>query len=109
MLLLLPPVKSVVPVGTVLAVIGAPDEQVPEAEELEAQNRRLSALREAQLAAVQEAAASVTTPAATPTRQGVRATPAARRLARERGVELATVQGSGADGMITAEDIPEHG
>ncbi len=108
-LLVLPPVKSVVPVGTVLAVIGAPGETVPEAGELEAQNRRLAAQREAQVAAVQEAATGSTAPVATPARQGVRATPAARRLARERGVDLAMIQGSGADGMITAEDIPEHG
>jgi len=108
-LLLLPPVKSVVPVGTVLAVIGAPDEQIPQAAELEALNHRLAVLREAQLAAVNEAAAGDVAPTTTSQRQGVRATPAARRLARERGIDLAGLQGSGADGMITAEDIPEHG
>ncbi len=111
LLLVLPPVKSVVPVGTVLAVLGAPEESVPQAAELDAQNRRLSARREAQLAAVNEAAGSAVASTATPQQRqgGVRATPAARRLARERGVELATLQGSGPEGMITAEDIPAHG
>ena len=35
----------------------------------------------------------------------VRATPPVRRLARERGVDLATVAGSGPEGRITREDV----
>ena len=42
-------------------------------------------------------------PAAAPTRQ--RVSPFARRLAAERGINLATVQGTGPDGAVTAEDI----
>lgn len=37
--------------------------------------------------------------------QGVRATPLARRLAREAGVDLATVKGSGPKGRIQKQDI----
>jgi len=108
-LAILPPAKSVVPVGTVLAIVGEPDEAVTNLAALEAENHRLAAAREASLAAVNEAVAGQPVPeaAAPPQRQGVRATPAARRLARERGVDLATIQGSGPDGMITADDIPE--
>jgi 2-oxoisovalerate dehydrogenase E2 component (dihydrolipoyl transacylase) len=40
---------------------------------------------------------------------GVRATPPVRKLARERGVDLATVRGSGPDGRITREDVLEAG
>jgi len=39
-------------------------------------------------------------------RGGVRATPKARRLAREAGVELATLQGSGPLGRVQARDVP---
>jgi pyruvate dehydrogenase E2 component (dihydrolipoyllysine-residue acetyltransferase) len=42
---------------------------------------------------------------AQPRRQGTIASPAARRLARERGVELASLQGSGPRGRIVARDI----
>ena len=38
-------------------------------------------------------------------RTGPRATPLARRLARERGIELPTVMGSGPRGRIQAEDV----
>ena len=39
----------------------------------------------------------------------VRATDAARRKAREMGVDLATVQGTGTDGQITIEDVRKKG
>jgi polyhydroxyalkanoic acid synthase PhaR subunit len=40
---------------------------------------------------------------------GVRATDAARRKAREMGVDLATVQGTGTDGQITVADVRKKG
>jgi pyruvate dehydrogenase E2 component (dihydrolipoyllysine-residue acetyltransferase) len=41
-----------------------------------------------------------------PTTNGrVKASPLARRLARERGIDLASVQGTGPDGRIVAEDV----
>lgn len=39
----------------------------------------------------------------------VRATDAARRKAREMGVDLATVRGTGSDGQITVEDVRKKG
>jgi pyruvate/2-oxoglutarate dehydrogenase complex dihydrolipoamide acyltransferase (E2) component len=36
---------------------------------------------------------------------GIRMTPAVRRLARERGVDVTTIQGSGLGGRITREDV----
>lgn len=44
-------------------------------------------------------------PAAGPARTGAIASPAARRLARERGVELASLPGSGPGGRIVARDV----
>ena len=106
LLAILPREKSVVPVGAVLALLGGPEDRVTNLEEIEAENRRLAAAREAELQAVHEAtgAAPAAAPAAPPGR-AVRATPAARRLARERGIDLATITGSGPEGMITVEDI----
>lgn len=48
-------------------------------------------------------AAPSTAPSTTPER--VRATPAARRLAEERGVALASVRGTGPEGAVTREDV----
>ena len=53
------------------------------------------------------------TPAATPTSaaappsagERIKASPLARRIAKERGTDLATVQGTGPDGRIVAEDV----
>jgi pyruvate/2-oxoglutarate dehydrogenase complex dihydrolipoamide acyltransferase (E2) component len=46
------------------------------------------------------------TPGPSPTQGSrVRATPPVRRLARERGIDLATVTGSGPEGRITREDV----
>ena len=60
--------------------------------------------------AVETAAAAEPAPAVTPAAVGHRvvATPYARRLARERGVELNGVIGSGPNGRIRAADVPEH-
>jgi pyruvate/2-oxoglutarate dehydrogenase complex dihydrolipoamide acyltransferase (E2) component len=37
--------------------------------------------------------------------EGVRATPLVRRLARDRGVDLGSVQGTGPDGRVTRDDV----
>ncbi len=39
---------------------------------------------------------------------GARVSPAARRLAEERGIDLSTVTGSGPDGAITSADVERH-
>ncbi|MBF6023953.1 pyruvate dehydrogenase complex dihydrolipoamide acetyltransferase [Lysobacter niastensis] len=56
---------------------------------------------------VQDAAAMVERPAATPTAPAGRlfASPLARRLARERGIDLATCVGSGPNGRIVKRDV----
>jgi pyruvate dehydrogenase E2 component (dihydrolipoamide acetyltransferase) len=75
-----------VPVGTPLVVIG--DGELPEAPAEEA---------------LPKAAAAAAEPAEQPAR--VQATPLVRRIAQELGVDLASVQGSGAAGRITEEDV----
>jgi pyruvate dehydrogenase E2 component (dihydrolipoamide acetyltransferase) len=59
-------------------------------------------------APVEVAAAAATPPirpAAAPAGLGARASPAARRLAEQRGIDLSTVTGSGADGTVTYGDV----
>lgn len=57
---------------------------------------------------VEHAAAQRAQRAEPAARGGVRASPLARRLAASAGVDLATVSGSGADGVIVAEDIRQR-
>lgn len=53
--------------------------------------------------------AVVTAPAATAHTPGLRATPLARRMAREAGIDLAQISGSGPQGRIIAEDVRKAG
>jgi pyruvate dehydrogenase E2 component (dihydrolipoamide acetyltransferase) len=94
--------KSVVPVGYTIALIAEPAEELPEVDE---ENARLLAERQAALA---ESAGSAITAAqvheAKPVAP-VRATPAARRLARGANIDLVEVPGTGRDGAITEADV----
>ena len=57
--------------------------------------------------ASQNAAAAAAAPAAQP--GAVKASPAAQRVAAERGVDLAGVQGTGRGGVVSKPDVIEHG
>ncbi|MCH7738150.1 MAG: 2-oxo acid dehydrogenase subunit E2 [Chloroflexi bacterium] len=97
---------ATIPVGELIAVITAPGEAIPE-----------DILTDAALAepagAAEPAAVEAPAPApATAPSSGdgeVRASPLARRLAKERGVDLSTVNGTGPGGRVTEADIPEQG
>jgi pyruvate dehydrogenase E2 component (dihydrolipoyllysine-residue acetyltransferase) len=89
-----------VPVGQTVAFIGAEGEDVPEVA----------------AAAPPEEEAKPSEPEPAPTREApeqaaaitngrVKASPLARRLARERGIDLATIRGTGPEGRIVAEDV----
>jgi pyruvate dehydrogenase E2 component (dihydrolipoamide acetyltransferase) len=99
-----------VPVGTTLAFIGEPGEAVAE-DEAEAPAQPAD---EAPAPAPPEppplppAAAAAVPPSDVAQRtpgERVKASPLARRLARERGVDLAGVNGTGPEGRIVAEDV----
>jgi pyruvate dehydrogenase E2 component (dihydrolipoamide acetyltransferase) len=90
-----------VPVGQTVAFIGSAGEDVPEV---------------AAAAPVEEPGASES--AAEPVREAedprhevasgngrIKASPLARRIARERGIELSGIRGTGPDGRIVAEDV----
>ena len=77
--------RSVVPAGYVIGVIGDPGDADPDAE---ADNAALLAAYRASTGASPAAAAAAAQPAA----GRVRATPKARRLAQQHGIDLARVQ-----------------
>jgi pyruvate dehydrogenase E2 component (dihydrolipoamide acetyltransferase) len=89
-----------VPVGRTVAFIGAPGEDVPD----------VAAARTSE--AAEEAKPAQPAPVVPATREEVasdngrlKASPLARRLARERGVDLRSVRGTGPEGRIVAEDV----
>ena len=99
-------VGATIPVGELIAVITAPGEAIPE-----------DILTDAAVAASADSPALATVETPAPTAEAahsgddgeVRASPLARRLANERGVDLSTVNGTGPGGRITEVDIPEQG
>lgn len=91
------PQGEVVPVMQVIGVIGAAGEAVA------AQPSANAAASSAAPAKTEKAAASGA--AAKASGESVRAMPAARRLATELGVDLASVQGTGRDGAVTEKDV----
>jgi pyruvate dehydrogenase E2 component (dihydrolipoamide acetyltransferase) len=123
--------KIVVPegeveVGTTIALIGAEGEDLPVAAEAPAGDpapttqSEPSAPSERPPAAPDEAAAEETAPRSSVSETSVgapsgeagagarvKASPLARRIARERGVDLASVVGTGPDGRIVAEDVEQ--
>ena len=98
-----------IPVGGLIAVITAPGEAIPEELLTDA------AISDSNRPPADLAPTSVEVPApqpaaASPQDDGeVRASPIARRLAQERGVDLSTVTGTGPGGRITEADIPDQG
>jgi pyruvate dehydrogenase E2 component (dihydrolipoamide acetyltransferase) len=106
-----------VPVGQTIAVIGEEGEDVsveeaPQEEEApEEEGSRAPARDEererGRAAAAEPTMAEQITEAREPARGDgrVKASPLARRIARERGIELAQVRGTGPEGRIVAEDV----
>jgi pyruvate dehydrogenase E2 component (dihydrolipoamide acetyltransferase) len=95
-------------VGKAIAVIGEPGEEVAEApaepeqeEEPEQEQEEEPAAAEAKAEAPAEE--EPTAPAANGGR--VKASPLARRIARERGIDLSSLRGTGPEGRIVAEDV----
>ena len=104
-----------VPVGQTVAVIGEEGEDVPDAEpeveeEPQEEGSRAPA-RDEERERGREAEAAVETapveaqPQPLTTDGRVKASPLARRIARERGIDLAQLRGTGPDGRIVAEDV----
>ena len=94
-----------IPVGELIAVITEPGEAVPD--DIATAATPADSPEKAAPAPVE--ALAPTAAAAPATGAGeVRASPLARRLARERGIDLSTITGSGPGGRIVESDIPEQ-
>src|SRR6266404_5138100 len=94
-----------VPVGQTIAWIVRPGEVAP-ADEVAIESGRKATSPPVLAAAATSAVASASQPSTlAPSTQPVKISPKARRLASERGVNLANVRGSGAGGEILASDI----
>jgi pyruvate dehydrogenase E2 component (dihydrolipoamide acetyltransferase) len=93
---------DVVPVGVTIAWILAPGEQPPAESSTAAPSAR-KITEQPQRAAPSPAPAPAETVA--PVEGGARISPKARRLAKERGVDINRIRGTGADGTITSEDV----
>ena len=90
-------------VGEVLGFITAPGEALPDISSL-------PVAEDGAGAPAAPSAASTPSAAAPSAASGgfVLASTAARRMAKERGVDLGQVRGSGADGMVTEADVTRH-
>ena len=92
---------NVVPVGELIAIITAPGEELPADEPVTANQP-----------AVAEATPALTPPPAVAQPSSpngeVRASPIARRLARERGIDLAVIGGTGPGGRVVEKDVLEY-
>jgi pyruvate dehydrogenase E2 component (dihydrolipoyllysine-residue acetyltransferase) len=104
-----------VPVGQTIAVIGAEGEQVPEAaaaEQEPTEEGSRAPARDEERKRGRQASSNGSEQveelrASEPARADgrIKASPLARRIARERGVDLASLRGTGPDGRIVAEDV----
>ena len=98
-----------VPVGEVLAVITEPGEAAPPVEVVQPSHPLPSSQERGESAGTGEAGPDTETTAGPPAPpSGVRASPIARRLARERGIDLAAVTATGPGGRVTEADILAH-
>jgi len=112
---ILQPEGAVVPVGTPIAVIAEDGEEVPADYMPEANEQAEPAAAEVPAAAPEPVApptpaptpASVTAPAPAPKVRGgrIKASPLARRLAKQKGINLAAITGTGPNGRITRSDV----
>jgi pyruvate dehydrogenase E2 component (dihydrolipoamide acetyltransferase) len=107
------PEKSVVPVGFIIGLVGEVDEEVPDvtAENQAVRERRASsaekpadtlAVPSLNVAVPEVTVQSTSVPAAG---SRVRATPAARRAARERGVEIEAVAAAFPGKVLSEDDV----
>ena len=111
-----------VPVGKIVALIGEPGEPTTGAEGASEADGRSESARSEESAPADSAVAVVASPptaardeektfravvnGARETSSGrAKASPLARRMARERGIDLGTLTGTGPDGRIVAEDV----
>ena len=101
---ILAPERAVLPVGYVLCVIGAASEPIPA--DFGPKNEQLLAAHRSAATSISAPGASLTVGAPVSATGAIRATPAARRAAKEAGVDLAAVAAAlKICGVINEKDI----
>jgi pyruvate dehydrogenase E2 component (dihydrolipoamide acetyltransferase) len=116
---ILAPENSVVPVGYVLALVGKPDDDLPEVESrnadlLEQHRQKVSEQAEPYPTTADSAPAKQDPrpgpgdPPSSATSERIRATPAAKRIAREHGIDLAAVQKAFPSDLINEATIQKY-
>ena len=105
---------SVIEAGTVIAVMGDPYEKVEApSEELSVKpsdkdiGEIAAEVTQNDIPVVQKKDETVLTPGVK-TDDGIKATPLVRNIARKMKVDLASVQGTGAGGLITKQDLEKY-
>jgi pyruvate dehydrogenase E2 component (dihydrolipoamide acetyltransferase) len=93
-----------VPVGTPVAFLGEPGEDVPEVETAPAAAPAEPAPEPVAVSAEQPQRVEEQ-PSGVSADGRIKASPLARRIARERGIDLASLSGTGPEGRIVAEDV----
>jgi pyruvate dehydrogenase E2 component (dihydrolipoamide acetyltransferase) len=97
---------SVVPVNAPIAVIGAEGEKVGDAPKAEGTKPKVEEKKPEAKAEEKPAAPSQPTVAPAPTETGpVKASPLAKKIARDKNVNLAGVQGTGPGGRVVRKDV----
>jgi len=97
---------AVVPVGTTIAWILAPGEQVPaETASAAPSARTMTEQSRPSTAPSTRTAPPASTGTAASSSGDVQISPKARRLAKELGVDIAGLRGTGPDGIVTSDDV----
>ncbi len=94
---------AVVPVGTPIAVIAEEGEDVPG--DYVPESGAAPTTEQAQLAPAADTAVAQSAPEPAQKTGRIKASPLARRLAKQKGMDLATITGTGSNGRITRSDI----
>jgi pyruvate dehydrogenase E2 component (dihydrolipoyllysine-residue acetyltransferase) len=95
-----------VPVGTPVAFLGEAGEEVPEVEAApEAEAKPEPVAVSAGTVPEQPRVEPEPVEGTVPSDERIKASPLARRIARERGIDLAALSGTGPEGRIVAEDV----
>jgi pyruvate dehydrogenase E2 component (dihydrolipoamide acetyltransferase) len=98
---------TIVPIGTPIAIIAVEGEEV-DIDALVSADKQIETAPAVEEVQPDPAPAPIAAPKADldpSLPQGVRASPIARRIARERGLDLATIRGSGPGGRIVKRDV----
>lgn len=102
------PEGKTVPVGSTIAFIGKPGEEIPDVKSAESTTEPESPKPPKEKEITTSTAPPKTETSTTKTKGPVRASPVARRIAKEKGIDLALVNGTGPGGRIVEKDLIDY-